>query len=58
MTTSEVAQALRVDASTVRRWVTNGAIASVRLPNGTIRIPRETVDQMLTPAAAPKSASA
>ena len=58
MTTTEVARALRVDSSTVRRWATNGAITSVRLPNGTIRIPREVVDQMLTPDAPLKSATA
>lgn len=52
MTTSEVAQALRVDSSTVRRWATTGAIAAVRLPNGTFRIPRTALDELLMPTEA------
>lgn len=50
LTTSEVANSLRVDSSTVRRWATTGAISSVRLPNGTIRIPRSELDRMLNAA--------
>lgn len=50
LTTAEVAEALRVDSSTVRRWATAGAISSIRLPNGTIRIPKSEVDRMLTSA--------
>lgn len=52
MTTSEVAQALRVDSSTVRRWAATGAIAAVRLPNGTFRIPRTALDELLAPTEA------
>ena len=50
LTTGEVATALRVDSSTVRRWAANGSVSSVRLPNGTIRIPRSELDRMLDTA--------
>ncbi|MBO0779884.1 MAG: helix-turn-helix domain-containing protein [Ktedonobacteraceae bacterium] len=33
LTAEEVAQKLRVDATTVRRWVKTGALTAVTLPN-------------------------
>lgn len=51
LTVSEVAYVLRVDVSTVRRWVTIGALKAVVLPRvgkrQVYRIPRETIDKML-----------
>lgn len=32
LTVSEVAKMLRVDATTVRRWIASGALASIHLP--------------------------
>ena len=34
LTVSEVAERLRVDQTTVRRWITNGLLEAVRLPHG------------------------
>jgi excisionase family DNA binding protein len=33
LTISEVAKKLRVDATTVRRWVKNGALDAINLPH-------------------------
>ena len=33
LTVSEVAKRLRVDETTVRRWVTTGALEAIRLPH-------------------------
>ena len=48
---SEVAKALRVDDTTVRRWVKQGAIDAVVLPHRNTRqayrIKRETLDKIL-----------
>jgi excisionase family DNA binding protein len=51
LTLPEVAHILRVDASTVRRWVKVGALEAVILPHAgkrqTFRILRETVHKIL-----------
>ena len=56
LTVSEVARLLRVDDSTVRRWVKQGVLEAIVLPHmnqrQAYRIKRETVDRLLaTPAA-------
>ncbi|TKJ25267.1 helix-turn-helix domain-containing protein [Blastococcus sp. CCUG 61487] len=51
LTTSEVAQALRVDPGTVRRWASNGQIDHVRLPSGGLRFPSTVLNGMTAPAA-------
>jgi excisionase family DNA binding protein len=54
LTVSEVAQILRVDDTTVRRWVKQGALEAVILPHvndrQAYRIKRETVDKILKSA--------
>ncbi len=54
LTVREVAQRLRVDDTTVRRWIKNGSLEAITLPHrGTrqaYRIRRSTVDALLTPA--------
>ena len=56
LTVREVAKQLRVDDTTVRRWIKNGALEAITLPHrGTrqaYRIRRSTVDALLTPAEA------
>jgi len=52
LTVHEVAKILRVDASTVRRWIKVGVMKSVKLPSrpdqrGKYRIRRSTVDAVL-----------
>ena len=51
LTVSEVAQILRVDDTTVRRWVKLGALKAVALPHvnkrQAYRIKKETVDALL-----------
>ena len=51
LTVSEVADILRVDDTTVRRWVKNGVLEAVSLPHGGLRqsyrIKRETVEKLL-----------
>ena len=53
LTVREVAQCLRVDTTTVRRWVKTGALPAVILPHASerlgYRIRRETLDTVLTP---------
>ena len=54
LTVREVAKRLRVDDTTVRRWIKNGSLEAITLPHrGTrqaYRIRRSTVDALLTPA--------
>ncbi|GHO95900.1 hypothetical protein KSF_059480 [Reticulibacter mediterranei] len=56
LTVSEVAQILRVDETTVRRWVKIGALEAVVLPHvnkrQAYRIKKETLDKLLTSTAA------
>jgi excisionase family DNA binding protein len=56
LTVSEVAQILRVDETTVRRWVKIGALEAVVLPHvnkrQAYRIKKETLDKLLASSAA------
>lgn len=51
LTISEVARILRVDDTTVRRWVKQGTLEAVALPHAgerlAYRIRRETLDALL-----------
>jgi len=53
LTVREVAQQLRVDDTTVRRWVKNGAIEAITLPHANkrqaYRIKQSTLDKILEP---------
>lgn len=55
MTIEEVAHVLRVDDTTVRRWVKQGTLEAVILPHLNARmgyrIKRETLNKLLTPKA-------
>lgn len=54
LTVSEVAQQLRVDDTTVRRWIKSGALQAVRLPKklgsnrNSYRVRRETLHSITT----------
>lgn len=52
LTVHEIAQALRVDDTTCRRWIKSGALEAISLPhNGkrqAYRIRRATLDALLT----------
>jgi excisionase family DNA binding protein len=56
LTVHEVAQALRVDDTTVRRWIKNGVLQAIALPHRGLRqayrINRSILDTLLTTAAA------
>ncbi len=51
LTVSEVAEILRVDDTTVRRWVKQGVLEAIVLPHvnarQAYRIKRETLDRVL-----------
>jgi excisionase family DNA binding protein len=47
LTTGKVAAVLGVDAATVRRWISGGKLAAVRLPSGQSRITQDTLDEIL-----------
>lgn len=51
LTVSEVAQILRVDGTTVRRWIHFGILAAISLPHPrkrqSYRVKRETIDKLL-----------
>jgi excisionase family DNA binding protein len=55
LTVSEVAEILRCDQTTVRRWVKNGVFEAVSLPHAgkrqAYRIKRETLDRVLATSA-------
>ncbi len=55
LTVREVAKQLRVDDTTVRRWIKNGVLEAITLPHrGTrqaYRIRRSTLDALLEPSA-------
>lgn len=55
LTVREVAQQLRVDDTTVRRWVKQGALEAVILPHvnerQAYRIKRETLNRVLASSA-------
>lgn len=52
LTVQEVADILKVDSTTVRRWLANGAMEGVTLPHvnkrRAYRIKRETLNKILT----------
>ncbi len=53
MTVAEFAEALRINTSTVRRWVSEDRIKAVRLPgsgHSTLRIPRAELERILATA--------
>jgi excisionase family DNA binding protein len=56
LTVREVAQALRVDDTTVRRWIKNGVLEAISLPHRdkrqAYRIRRSTLDKLLATQAA------
>lgn len=56
LTVHEVAQTLRVDDTTTRRWIKNGVLEAIALPHGgkrqAYRIRRTTLDAVLQPATA------
>ncbi len=56
LTVHEIAQALRVDDTTVRRWIKNGVLEAIALPHANkrqaYRVKRETLDKLLETAAA------
>lgn len=57
MTVSEVGEALRVDDTTVRRWVKSGTLDAVVLPHANkrqaYRIKRTTFEDLLSQTAVP-----
>lgn len=56
LTVSEVAQALRVDDTTVRRWIKNGVLEAISLPHKNTRqayrVKRTTLERLLNTTAA------
>jgi len=57
LTVHEVAQRLRVDDTTVRRWITNGILPAITLPHvnkrQSYRIRQSELDRVLTSTATP-----
>jgi len=57
LTVREVAKRLRVDDTTVRRWIKNGVLDAITLPHrGTrqaYRIRRSTLERLLAPSQQP-----
>ena len=57
LTVSEVAKRLRVDETTVRRWVTNGVLEAISLPHKgkrkAYRIRQATLDKIIMGQATP-----
>lgn len=57
---SQVARALQVDERTVRRWVRDGRLESIRLGDGRsahLRIPRDSVRALLGGSSSSKAQS-
>jgi excisionase family DNA binding protein len=56
LTVHEVAQSLRVDDTTVRRWIKSGALEAISLPHmnkrQAYRIKQSTLDALLTSTSA------
>jgi excisionase family DNA binding protein len=52
LTVREVARQLRVDTTTVRRWIKTGALEAVALPHRGkrqgYRVKKQTIDKLLT----------
>jgi excisionase family DNA binding protein len=59
LTVSEVSRILRVDDTTTRRWIKQGALEAVILPHvndrQAYRIKRSVVEKLLVPTTAPAS---
>lgn len=57
LTVHEVAKQLRVDDTTVRRWIKNGVLEAITLPHRgarqAYRIRRATLDALLAPSQEP-----
>jgi len=51
LTVSEIADILRCDATTIRRWIKNGILNAVSLPHANLRqsyrVKRSTLDKLL-----------
>ena len=47
VTVAEVADVLRVDPSTVRRWIEKGDLEAITLPSGIYRVPRHALDRLV-----------
>lgn len=62
LTVREVAKQLRVDDTTVRRWIKTGVLEAITLPHRgarqAYRIRQSTLDALLTPAASEQTANA
>ena len=58
LTVSEVAKRVRVDATTVRRWIKTGALEAITLPHRgkrqVYRIRQSTLDALLTSPPTPQ----
>lgn len=56
LTVSEVARRLRVDATTVRRWISQGTLEAISLPHQgkrrVYRVRQSTLNHLLQPAEA------
>lgn len=54
LTVREVARQLRVDDTTVRRWIKNGVLEAITLPHRgarqAYRVRRTTLDKLLAPS--------
>ena len=59
LTVHEVAKQLRVDDTTVRRWIKNGVLEAITLPHRgarqAYRIRRSTLEALLEPSPLPMS---
>jgi excisionase family DNA binding protein len=57
LTVSQVAQQLRVDTTTVRRWIKSGALDAIALPHVGVRqsyrIKRSTLEMLLSSSPSP-----
>ncbi len=53
-TVEELALALRVNLTTVRRWIAKGLVRASQLPGGAYRIPREELARFRQPVALEK----
>jgi excisionase family DNA binding protein len=55
LTVREVAEELRVDGTTVRRWIKNGILAAITLPHAgkrcAYRVHRMTMDALMSNSA-------
>ena len=53
LTAREASVRLRISYPTVKKWILNGKMLSVRTPGGHHRIPLSTIDQFLKPGQRP-----